>query len=253
LPRDWEDLARWWDEKQSEDGDLWHRTLIDPTVLRVLGDTSKKSVLDLGCGNGYFSRKLARSGAHVTGVDSSRSIIEICREHEKRDPLGIAYHVADASDLNTLHDSSFDIILANMTLDDIRDAEGAIKECARVLRERGILVGSISHPCFDMGKHSGWQLEKVGPDIKVWRRVDGNYRRVFEDAVEWQLSENERMETRWYHRPLSWYIRVLRSAGFVITALEEPEPNEEFLKNTNEPWIESIPVHCVLEAHKLRV
>jgi ubiquinone/menaquinone biosynthesis C-methylase UbiE len=248
----WEDLAKWWDEKQGDDGDLWHRTLIDPTVLRILGDTSRKDVLDLGCGNGYFSRRLARLGAHVTGIDSSSQIIEICREQEMHNPLGIAYHVTDASNLSMLQDSSFDIILANMTLDDIESAEGAIRECSRVLRERGRLVGSISHPCFDMGKHSGWQIEKVGLVDSVWRKVDLNYRRVFEDTFEWRLSENEHVETRWYHRPLSWYIRALHEAGFVITALEEPEPNEEFLKNTNEPWIESIPVHCVLEACKLQ-
>jgi len=250
--RNWEDFAKWWDEKQGDEGDLWHRTLIDPTVLRVLGDTSGKDLLDLGCGNGYFSRKLARLGAHVTGTDSSKSIIEICRKYEMHNPLGITYHVADASYLSMLPSSSFDIVLANMALDDIENAEGAIEECSRVLRERGRLVGSISHPCFDMGKHSGWQIEKIGLDTGVWRKVDGNYRRVFEDTVEWRVSENERMETRWYHRPLSWYIRVLRNAGFVVTAMEEPEPNEEFLKNANQPWIEFIPVHCVLEACKLQ-
>jgi len=233
--KDWDDLAGWRDEKQGEDGDLWHRTLIDPTVIRVLGDVSGKTALDLGCGNGYFSRRLARLGAHVTGIDSSRPIIDICNEREKRNPLCITYHSAEASNLSMLADSVFDIVLANMTLDDIENAEGAIKECSRVLHERGRLVGSISHPCFDMGEHSVWQIEKTGLDTIVWRKVDGSYRRVFEDAVEWRLSEDGSVETRSYHRPLSWYVRTLRSAGFVITALEEPEPNEEFLKNTNQP------------------
>ncbi len=251
--RDWEDFAKWWDEKQGDYGDLWHRTLIDPTVLRVLGDVSGRDALDLGCGNGYFSRMLARLGAQVTGVDSSKSIIEICVEREQSNPLGITYQVADASDLSTLPDSSFDIVLANMTLDDMWNAEGAIQECSRVLRERGRLVASISHPCFDVGNHSGWQIERTGLDTTVWRKVDGSYRRVFEHTAEWRLGDNERMETRSYHRPISWYARVLHSRGFVITAIEEPEPNEEFLKKTNQPWIEFIPVHCVVEARKFQV
>ncbi len=251
--RNWEDFAKWWDEKQGDEGDLWHRTLIDPTVLRVLGDISGKDTLDLGCGNGYFSRKLARLGAHVTSIDSSKSIIEIAREHEIRNPFGVTYYVADASNLSMLPDSNFDIILANMALDDIENTEGAIKECSRVLCERGRFVASISHPCFDMGNHSGWQIEKIGLDTRVWRKVDSSYRRVFEDTVEWRLSETERMQTRWYHRPLSWYVRTLHNAGFVITAMEEPEPNEEFIQNTNQPWIEFVPVHCVFEACKLQV
>jgi 2-polyprenyl-3-methyl-5-hydroxy-6-metoxy-1,4-benzoquinol methylase len=67
---DWEEMAAWWDEKQGEEGDLWHRTLIDPTLLRVLGPVENLDVLDLACGNGYIARKLARSEARVVGVDA---------------------------------------------------------------------------------------------------------------------------------------------------------------------------------------
>ena len=48
----WEQLSDWYDEKQGNDGDLWHRTLIDPTVIRFLGNVRNKEILDLGCGNG---------------------------------------------------------------------------------------------------------------------------------------------------------------------------------------------------------
>lgn len=33
----WEEMAAWWDERQGNEGDLWHRTLIGPTLFRVLG------------------------------------------------------------------------------------------------------------------------------------------------------------------------------------------------------------------------
>lgn len=250
---DWEDFADWWDKKQGDEGDLWHRTLIDPAVLRVLGNVSSKDILDLGCGNGYFSRRLSRMGAHVTGIDCSKSIVERAREREALSPLGITYHVADASGLSMLASSSFDIALANMTLDDMKDADGAIRECARVLRDRGRFVASISHPCFDMGKQTSWLVERVGLDTQVYRKVGSNYRNTFEDLVEWRIDEGERMQTKWYHRPLSWYVRTLRNAGFVVTALEEPEPQGEFLQQTNQPWIQMIPVHCVFEAVRLDV
>ncbi len=71
----WEELSDWYDMKQGEEGDLWHRALIDPTVLRLLGEVSDKDVLDLGCGNGYLSRGLAKQGARVTAVDSNPKII----------------------------------------------------------------------------------------------------------------------------------------------------------------------------------
>ena len=58
-------------QQQGDEGDLWHRTLIDPTLLRVLGPLEGHHVLHLACGNGYIARKLAKAGARVTGVDAS--------------------------------------------------------------------------------------------------------------------------------------------------------------------------------------
>lgn len=87
-----------------------------------------------------------------------------------------------------LTDSSFDIVLANMVLDDVEAAEGAMRECARVSRERGRLVASISHPCFNMGNQTSWLIEKTGLDSKVYRKVGSNYRNVFEDLIEWRLN-----------------------------------------------------------------
>lgn len=251
--KNWEDLVEWWDNKQGDEGDLWHKTLIDPTVLRILGNVSGKDVLDLGCGNGYFSRKLARMGARVTGIDSSAPIVEKAQEKERLAPLGVDYNVAEAAHLTMIGDGSFDVVLANMALDDIENAQGAINECARVLRLRGRLVASISHPCFDTGRHSGWVIERIGLETVVWRKVDEHYRTIFEDTVEWRIAATERWRTKWYHRPLSWYFHTLRDSGFVVSALEEPEPTDEFLKQSNQPWIKMIPLHCVIEAHKLPI
>jgi ubiquinone/menaquinone biosynthesis C-methylase UbiE len=138
---DWEEMAAWWDERQGEEGDLWHRTLIDPTLFRVLGPVEEQYVLDLACGNGYVARKLAMSGAWVTGVDASIAMIERARAWEDRDSLGVNYHVADAARLDMLHDGTFDVVVCNMGLMDMPDAEGPLREVARVLRR-----GAVSWP-----------------------------------------------------------------------------------------------------------
>ena len=50
-----------------------------------------------------------------------------------------------------------------------------------------------------------------------------------------------------------WYFRTLRAAGMVVAAFEEPEPTEEFLASSEQgSWIAEIPLHCVLEAWKVR-
>ncbi len=256
---DWEDLSDWYDKKQDETGDLWHRTLIDPVLLRLVGDCRDKDVLDLGCGNGYLARRLAREGARVTAVDSSLRMVQNAKAHDPNDSMKIRYVRSEASRLDGIFDASFDLVFANMSLMNIADAESAIHEVSRVLRNgRGRFVASISHPCFDIGSNSGWVVEKPAYEQrKVYRKVRA-YRTPFSEKVPWRVGNDERKFTITFHRPLNWYARVLRMKGLALTALEEPMPTEEFLEREKESEgdLDSIgflevPLHLVFEAIKL--
>ena len=246
----WDQMAEWWDNHLGEEGDLWHRALIDPPLLRLVGEVSGKRVLDLACGNGYLSRRFARQGATVIGVDASAPLIERAQSREAREPLGITYHVADAADLSMLEDVVFDLVICNMALMDIEHADLAIREVARVLKQAGRWVFSLAHPCFDKMGTSGWDIEQIYPTTTIWRKMS-HYRERTVAEVPWLRVSDQVVHTRAYHRPLSWYVRTLRACGLVVAALEEPEPTEEFLTASPQgPWIAEIPLHCVIEACK---
>lgn len=245
----WEELAEWYDAKQGDTGDLWHRAIIDPTFLRVVGDVGGLQVLDLACGNGYLSRRFARMGAQVVGIDASAPIVERARARESAEPLGIEYRVGDAAHLSDLEPASFDLVASNMALMDIEDAEGAIRESARILKDGGRFIASLCHPCFDQGPSSTWLIERHFRSATVWRKI-ARYRHPFEDAMPWGIEERV-AKTRGYHRPLSWYARALRDAGLLIRSLEEPEPTEEAVAGSPQgPYILEIPLHLVIEAVK---
>ncbi len=246
----WEALSNWYDEKQGETGDLWHRALIDPALLRLIGDPNGKDLLDLGCGNGYLSRRLARQGGRVTAVDSSPRMIENAK---KRDPnREIRYVLSDTGKLDAISSDSFDIVFANMSLMDIADCEKAISEISRVLRKGGKFVASIFHPCFDNGSNSSWVIEKKLYESKIYRKIRA-YREPFSERVPWKLPQSdEKMFTIAFHRPLSWYARTIANSGLAITALEEPEPQEEFLdKESDAAGFLEVPLHLVIGAVKL--
>jgi ubiquinone/menaquinone biosynthesis C-methylase UbiE len=247
----WEQLAEWWDQHLGDDGDLWHRALIDPPVFKLAGAVAGQRALDLACGNGYISRRFARQGAQVTGVDANAAIIARARAREASEPLGVTYHVADAAHLEMLDDQAFDLVVCNMALMDIADAAGAIQEVARVLAPQGRFIASLAHPCFDKLETSGWVIEHFYPTTTIWRKMS-RYRDLVVEHVPWLRAADKPIMTLSYHRPLSWYFQTLRAAGMVVAALEEPEPTEEFVAHESAgAWIAEIPLHCVFEAWKL--
>ena len=142
-------------------------------LSRLIGDCNGKKILDLGCGNGYLARKYAREGAAVTADDSSFRMIEHAQARDPKNTLKINYIKSDASRLDAISDASYDLIFANMSLMNIEDTEGAIKEVSRVLRGGGgRFVASICHPCFDNGTNSGWMIKKIsGEPRKFFRKI----------------------------------------------------------------------------------
>ena len=66
-----------------------------PSALRLLGELDDQKVLDIGCGDGFFTRQLAHRGAKVTGYDNSAKQIAKAADAEKSEPAGISYEVAD--------------------------------------------------------------------------------------------------------------------------------------------------------------
>jgi 2-polyprenyl-3-methyl-5-hydroxy-6-metoxy-1,4-benzoquinol methylase len=68
--RRWGEISRAGIEAYDDEGDFAKRHLLNPVVLRMLGDLPGRRVLDAGCGQGYLSRLLAARGASVVGVES---------------------------------------------------------------------------------------------------------------------------------------------------------------------------------------
>ncbi|MFC5907943.1 class I SAM-dependent methyltransferase [Streptacidiphilus monticola] len=105
-----------------------------PSFLALVGDVRGRSVLDLACGTGFYSREFRRRGASdVFGVDISVEMVAAAREIERRDPLGIRYEVGDVAELPPL-EQAFDVALGVQCLNYAEDVVTMERMCRAVHR-----------------------------------------------------------------------------------------------------------------------
>src|ERR1700716_4175080 len=126
-------------ERMDPDGDFAKRHLLNPVLLRMLGDASGRRVLDAGSGQGYLSRMLAERGAEVVSVEPGQSLFEYAAEREAELRQGIRLVQADLCRLPDLG-PPFDACVASMVLPAIPDWRGALRSCVEVLAPGGLIV-----------------------------------------------------------------------------------------------------------------
>jgi len=206
----------WISHAQTND---YRLNFIMPYTLGQLGDVSGKSILDIGCGEGGYSRALAKAGAIVTAVDCAESLIEYSKMQSDQEQLKISHYVRNSNDLVGLADEAFDIVLSSMMLMDCEDFEGTIREITRVLKPKGYLFASVMHPCFS------------GMNIKP--QMIGNERKVVAEDYfhpsEWEekITSDFKNPVIFRHRTLQEYVKAFVKCGLTIADLDEPVPTKE--------------------------
>jgi len=126
-----------------EQYDAWYRTArgawigeIEYRLLRtLLAPAPGETLLDVGCGTGYFTRRFAFDGNAVTGLDSDSSMLRFARAHNAKDER---YVLGDARAL-PFKDREFDYCVSVTALCFIREQAVALAEMFRVARRRLVL------------------------------------------------------------------------------------------------------------------
>jgi 2-polyprenyl-3-methyl-5-hydroxy-6-metoxy-1,4-benzoquinol methylase len=248
----WDSAALDWD-KFVETGADYHRwRLHGRALLSAVGLVDGLKVLDLGCGQGWFSRQLARRGARVTGLDWSPKMIAMARSHEKRRPLGINYLRGDASRMTgRFPGESFDLVTSCMAFMDMPRIDKVLGCVSRLLRAKGRLVFSVSHPV-NSSPGARWLRPRVGHHGP--RLLDGYFDEGPYDIL-WKLRGSERvlMVPQW-HRTFAEWFRLIGESGLVVTQLWEPRPTALQARRT--PGLEGarrIPFYLIFEARQAPV
>jgi ubiquinone/menaquinone biosynthesis C-methylase UbiE len=104
------------------------------TLFQVLGSLRGLAVLDVACGDGYYTRAMKCQGAlRVLGVDSSPTMISYAAREEEAHPLGIEYVVGDAQTMDVL--GVFDLVTAAYLLVHATSRDQLAAMCQAVVRQ----------------------------------------------------------------------------------------------------------------------
>lgn len=191
----------------------WH------ALQNMLPEFTDKRVLDLGCGYGWHCQYAVEHGAaSVVGIDLSEKMLE---EAQKRNNSPkITYKRMAVEDFDFLP-GTYDVVISSLTFHYLESFGDICTKVHRSLTPGGTFVFSVEHPVFTAYGNQDWCYDAEG------NRMHWPVDRYFNEGIRKATFLGE--EVVKYHKTLTTYVNGLIMAGFEITGLIEPEPDEALL------------------------
>ncbi|MEX1202754.1 MAG: class I SAM-dependent methyltransferase [Ferruginibacter sp.] len=185
----------------------WRKQVEAYSLFKLVGNLTNLNVLDLACGDGFYSRQLKLRGANsVEGVDISKVMIELAMEAEHQNPLGIMYHVQDVLNLDL--NKKYDLITASYLLNYAKNAEELFqfgKVIAKHLNPNGSFVTINSNPNYKEPVNS---MFKYG-----FTRENKSYDEGAEIIYSFYQPDKSHIEVINYHHQRKTHEIALKQAG----------------------------------------
>jgi ubiquinone/menaquinone biosynthesis C-methylase UbiE len=187
-----------------------------PALQALLPSLKGQTVVDLGCGYGWFCRwAQQQDAAFVLGLDVSEKML--ARARELTTEPGITYANADLERL-ALPAASFGLAYSSLTLHYIEDLAGLLATVYGALAPGGTLVFSIEHPIYMASARPGWIVDAQGR--KTWP-VD-SYNAEGPRTTDWLAKGVIK-----HHRTTGTLLNLLIQAGFAIAHVQDWGPSDE--------------------------
>ncbi len=232
----WEQHAAWWQAEYTDGADPEYEEQILPLVESFLHGARR--VLDVGCGEGQVTRRIAGLGVEAIGLDPTEAQIRAAHRRGSR-----ARFIRARSEQLPCPSASFDAVVLCLALEHVDPFEPAIAEVARVLQPGGLFLLLLVHP-FLQAPGSGW-VQDLHSDDHFWRI--GSY--LQDDVAVDEVAPGVDLE--FAHRPLSRYVHAMGHAGLFIEDMVEPPPPPDVLVETGDlPDAAGIPRLMLLSARR---
>ena len=186
-----------------------------PTLKSMLPDLAGKTVIDLGCGYGWFCRIARELGAaQVTGVDISEKML--ARAAELTADPAITYQRRNLEDVK-LEDNSLDLVYSSLALHYLPELDTLFRHVQRALKPGGSLVFSMEHPIYTCASRQGWLTDDNGQRFWGVNQYQQEGQRVSNWLADGVIK---------YHRTLGTTLNALIHAGLSFREVNEWGPTQ---------------------------
>jgi SAM-dependent methyltransferase len=193
--------------QQDAEHRLDRKYIFIPTFQYYLRDIGGKTVLDIACGYGFFTRLLKKlNAASVTGIDFSPNMISLAKKYEEKERLGIEYFTGNAITLGKV--GQYDLVFAGFLLNyasNIRELQNMCDSISINLQNNGVFWAFNASPFFPVTDgikydHKAEAIEPLGDGSKIRRTQYQNGKEIFSFHV--------------FHYTPETYKAALTKAGF---------------------------------------
>ncbi len=218
----WGKEAKWYDKLLEENTDTYQSKVIMPNLLRILGTKPGETVVELGSGQGYFARTIAKMGAKVIGIEIGSELVKIAEERANKEGISgknLSFYTASADNAKMVVDRSADVVLIILALQNMKNLGGVVGEIKRILKSDGRAVLVLNHPAFRVIKNSDWGYDEV---TKTQYRKVSKYLSQFEADIDMHPGDvKKNTKTKSFHRSMQDYMKAFSREGLAITRIEE--------------------------------
>jgi SAM-dependent methyltransferase len=187
-----------------------------PALRAMLPDLAGASIVDLGCGFGWFCRWARAHGARdILGLDLSEKML--ARARVASPDAAITYERADLDALS-LPEARFDLAYSSLALHYVSDVGRLFATVYQALVPGGSFVFSTEHPIYMAPSNPGWSVDTAGK--KTWP-ID-RYLVEGPRTIDWFTKGVVK-----HHRTLGTTLNTLIEAGFILGHVEEFRPTDE--------------------------
>jgi ubiquinone/menaquinone biosynthesis C-methylase UbiE len=205
----WGKVSEWYDDVVN-DTDSFQSQVILPHMMRLVAPHKGQNILDVACGQGFFSKAMEVS--NVVGVDIGGELINIAKKNVKGH-----FFTSPSHKLDMVKDETVDIAICVLALQNIEKLNETVAEVKKKLVKNGRFIIVLNHPAFRIPKKTSWGWDGEAQ----YRRVDAY---MSESSTEIDMTpgkEEDKINTVSFHRPLQVYFKAFNKAGFAVAKLEE--------------------------------